>query len=453
MSAVVSTAPQDLHEQIEEVRSRIERLKGKLRAVETELEKLAAERERQQLLENICLSLEKLDEQGAAHLFWGERGPARDTAAHVARVRAAMASFAEKIAEIEQRRKTLEDDIQKQLATFDLLSDELLEQQERAENEKYEFVVSRDLVLPPYVPPVMPWSEPPADRRRYRKTLLLALLIALLFGSLVGLWTLPLPEKANEQEIPERLVELVQRTRPTPPPPRPVEQKKPEKQEEKPKEKTEEKPKPTAEPQKARAKAEKSGILAFKNSFAALIDDTASQNLGADAQVKQGGEKAVRDARRNLVVAQAREGSGGINTAAISRNVGGLGDKVGGVAFTRVQSSVGNLQGEDRPLSDSPGPSRTDEEIQIVFDRYKAALYRIYNRELRVDPTLRGKMVLRITIEPSGEVSFCVIESTDLASAALKTEVVARVKRFNFGPKEGVPKITILYPIDFLPAT
>jgi len=28
----------------------------------------------------------------------------------------------------------------------------------------------------------------------------------------------------------------------------------------------------------------------------------------------------------------------------------------------------------------------TDEEIQIVFDRYKASFYRLYNRELRNNP-------------------------------------------------------------------
>jgi hypothetical protein len=99
------------------------------------------------------------------------------------------------------------------------------------------------------------------------------------------------------------------------------------------------------------------------------------------------------------------------------------------------------------------GPSRTDEEIQIVFDRYKAALYRIYNRELRNDPTLRGKMILRITIEPNGTVSACKVESTNLASSALSAEVVDRVGKFNFGAKDGVPRLTILYPIDFLPAT
>ena len=89
----------------------------------------------------------------------------------------------------------------------------------------------------------------------------------------------------------------------------------------------------------------------------------------------------------------------------------------------------------------------------VLSDRYKAVLYRIYNKELRKDPTLRGKLLLRITIEPEGEVSLCQVESTDLESEYLVTQVVDRVKRFNFGPKEDVLKTTILYPIDFLPAT
>jgi hypothetical protein len=44
------------------------------------------------------------------------------------------------------------------------------------------------------------------------------------------------------------------------------------------------------------------------------------------------------------------------------------------------------------------------------------------------------------------------VKSTDLASPALSAEVVERVLRFDFGAKAGVPSITIVYPIDFLPA-
>jgi hypothetical protein len=145
-------------------------------------------------------------------------------------------------------------------------------------------------------------------------------------------------------------------------------------------------------------------------------------------------------------------GSGGISNSGVSRNIGsGNGDRIGGVGFARVESSMAGLGDGSRPLSSGPGPARTDEEIQIVFDKYKASLYRMYNAELRKDPTLRGKILLRITIEPGGEVSACTMQSSDLASPDLVAQVVERVKKFNFGPKENVPKTTILYPIDFLP--
>jgi len=95
---------------------------------------------------------------------------------------------------------------------------------------------------------------------------------------------------------------------------------------------------------------------------------------------------------------------------------------------------------------------RTDEEIQIVFDRHKSALYRLYNRELRNDPTLKGQMVLRIRIEPDGRVTLCELQATDMNARQLVAQVLERVKTFDFGAKP-VPAITILYPIDFLPAT
>jgi hypothetical protein len=96
--------------------------------------------------------------------------------------------------------------------------------------------------------------------------------------------------------------------------------------------------------------------------------------------------------------------------------------------------------------------SRTDEEIQIVFDRHKAALYRLYNRELRGNPTLKGQIVLRMTIEPDGSVSLCEVKSTNMKSKQLSGHVVERVKTFDFGAKEDIPAVTIVYPIDFLPA-
>ena len=85
------------------------------------------------------------------------------------------------------------------------------------------------------------------------------------------------------------------------------------------------------------------------------------------------------------------------------------------------------------------------------LDRHKAALYRLYNRELRRNPTLQGQMVLRIRIEPDGSVSLCELQGTDMDAPNLSAQVLDRVRTFDFGAKE-VPAVTILYPIDFLPA-
>jgi TonB family protein len=87
----------------------------------------------------------------------------------------------------------------------------------------------------------------------------------------------------------------------------------------------------------------------------------------------------------------------------------------------------------------------------MVFDRNKGSIYSVYNRALRKDPTLQGKVVLKLTIAPSGKVTHCSLVSSELDDAALGSKITSRVKRFDFGAKE-VAEVTITYPIDFLPA-
>jgi outer membrane biosynthesis protein TonB len=251
-----------------------------------------------------------------------------------------------------------------------------------------------------------------------------------------------------------------------PPPPAPREPTRPKPQEQLAKQKPEEAvPQHPATPdkevpEKAPAETEKAekGILAFREKFATLQEDQVVARLGSQARIDNSGDSLGRP-ERSMLTTNAPGSSGGINLAALSRGVGGAGAGGSGgmarVQVTRVTSGIGGIgaPGGARPLSgDGPGPARTDEEIQIVFDRYKAALYRLYNRELRKDPTLRGQMVLRLTIEPDGSVSLCELHASDMKAPELSAQVVDRVRTIDFGAKEGVSVITILYPIDFLPA-
>lgn len=456
MSSAIPLEQPTLQARLAEAREKIAALEKKQRAVDSELQGMSEQRQQYQLLDQVCSSLNKLEEMGAAALFWGEHTQA--AASYLKRASNSLQVFGEKLAAVEQRRQALQDRIQEELAIVAELTYEVDEQQREQEELENEFIVHREVGHRPYRPVVMPWHAQAEEDRRFRRALSVALLAVLVLGIATWMWVFPeRPVQEVAVEIPKQVVMLARQERPKPPPPPPAPE---EKLREKASEKKGETPSPKAgETKQARVKAEGTGVLAFKSGFSELLQDAPSYKLGANAHVTANGQKAVGNGGRALVVAQAREGSAGINTAALSYGIGnggggGGGGRIGGVQFARVESSIGNggVPGGGRALGDGPGPARTDEEIQIVFDRYKAALYRIYNRELRNDPTLRGKMVLRITIEPSGEVSACAIESSDLASDVLKKEVLERVRRFNFGPKENVARITILYPIDFLPA-
>lgn len=86
-----------------------------------------------------------------------------------------------------------------------------------------------------------------------------------------------------------------------------------------------------------------------------------------------------------------------------------------------------------------------------MFDRNKGAIFALYNRALRKDPSLEGKLVLRLTIAPSGQVTMCEVISSELNDEELERKLVQRVKLFRFEAKD-VEAITTTKPIDFFPA-
>jgi len=483
-----------LNVQIEQVRQKREALEGELRVVEAELETFSAERQRFDALRDVCNALDKLGELKADGLFWEGIPKVEDTAGHVERIRDRVASFEAEISGILEKEASLQGRINQYQNELGILYEEVSDAYDREERRKEEFVIDREISQVPDHEVIMPWTNEAESENRFRKAVLSAIFICFVFGIIIPMIKVPIREHmVAAVEIPKRLVELVRKEQiARAPKPKSVpkqEETKVAKKETKPEQK-QTPDKPVTEQQKktkpgggggntemARKKAEGVGVLAFKEAFKDLMKETPAPRVGAEARLSKKSPLVAGRAvsRRSLVSIQAQDGSsGGIGNAGVSRNIGnGNIDRLGGVGIGmgggsgggfgsgigngtgpgsgRVTSTIANLKESSRPLSDGVGAGRTDEEIQIVFDRYKASLYRIYNRELRKDPTLRGKILLRLSIETSGEVSMCKVESTDLASPELVAPIVERVKRFNFGLKEGVPKITILYPIDFLP--
>lgn len=430
---------------IGEHQEKITQLESELKSVEGDLEGVSDERQKYELLAGICENLEKLNEIGGNSLFWSDLVGDSEVEGRLANLREQVSFFERRIKKITDKRDAALEEINSNKQDIAYLEEEIDFLKEQEEESKHEYLVVREIKQLPYRVVIMPWTRRKEDEKQFRKILSLVLLISIVLGVLIPLYKLPIPDRTKPVEVPERLAKLIKREIPKP---KPI----PKQEKIKPEEKKEEKKLTKEEKTAVRKKVKSKGILAFKNNFADLLDDSALNKLGENANLSNAGSTAKRT-RRNILTSQATSSSGGIKSSSLSQNVAGTGDKISAVAFSRVKSDIGTAVADDRPLSKGPGPSRTDEEIQIVFDRYKAALYRIYNRELRVNPTLQGKVMLRITIEPDGSVSLCKVESAELDSKKLLAQIVARVKRFNFGPKAGVPPVTILYPIDFLPAS
>ena len=247
--------------------------------------------------------------------------------------------------------------------------------------------------------------------------------------------------------------------------------------------------KPPGEIDAARRKAAGIGLLAMKDDLAELRGAPLAVQLKAD--IKQGpgvgtgvgvGVGAGNEAgvpTRALITSNASGGSGGINTASYSRNTGGGG--LAGRATTLVEGVAGGgggggaggggARGRDGHGSGSgPGggggganaggalqrggsgkASRSIEEIKLVFERNKGSIYAIYNRVLREEPSLQGKVVLKLTIAPSGGVLDCQIVSSELRTPELESKLLARVRQFDFGAKD-VDQMIVTWPVDFLPS-
>jgi TonB family protein len=347
---------------------------------------------------------------------------------------------------------------------------------------------------------MLPWATSAEDERRFRRILKRILLVVLLLAVLLPFVPLSVPERVEVQALPPPMARLLLENQPTPrPPPKPeateVAQAKPEAAPDKPlqvappkkaapvpeaRRPIEGKPPGEVARDNARRKASGVGLLALKNELAELTGAPAAVQLRQDIKPGPGvgsgvgvGVGAGTEAGvpvRALITSNATRGSGGINTAAYSRNTGGGG--LAGRATTLVEGVAGGGGGGgpggggsraggggggsggkggvlNRGSSGKAG--RSIEEIKLVFERNKGAIYALYNRALPDDPALQGKVVLELKIAPSGQVEGLRIVSSELKADELEKKLLARIRQFDFGAKD-VDQMVVTWPVDFLPS-
>ena len=354
---------------------------------------------------------------------------------------------------------------------------------------------------------VLAWSVAADDEQRFRRITQVIVGVVLLLMLIMPFVPRPTEEAQRAQALPPPLAKLLLErpaTPPAPPPPPLVAQvdkpladvTQPPKPE--PPRKDERAPVPEARkpiankpPGEAIANARKRasgvGLLAASSEIAAIAAAPAAAQLrqditpgagvgtGQGAGVGSGAEAGLP--ARAMITSTAGRGSGGLNNAAFSRDTGGGG--LAGRATTVVEGYAGGgggggpggggaggngRAGAGGGAGAGPGAaggtltrsgggraSRSIEEIKLVFERNKGAIYALYNRALREDSSLQGKVVVSLKIDASGAVTDCRVLSSDLKNDDLERKLVARIRQFDFGAKDVEPMV-VSWPVDFLPS-
>jgi len=311
-------------------------------------------------------------------------------------------------------------------------------------------------------PSRLPWSRDRAESGRFGLITGLMLALFLIPALIIPGLQVPEPEREQAEQLPPRLAKLVQPPKPVEPPepvvePEP-EQSKPEPEPKRveapqqiPPEPTVAKSKPEPEPapqttEQARETASRSGLFAMKDRLSALTSlDTPAPEVRRVANVSNSKAVGLAPETSSDTVLQ---GSGGVETReGPVREVELAKHETSDVAAPR--ETAPQVASQPEPARPSVG-ERAMSNIRQVFDAQKSVLYSLYQRQLRQDPTLEGKVTLELVIEPDGSVSACDVVGSELDHPMLEKRIALRVQMFNFGAAN-VETRKVRFPIDFLP--
>jgi len=293
------------------------------------------------------------------------------------------------------------------------------------------------------------WEGNRTEDRHFQRIILWVIVAFVVPSILVPIISVTLPERIIVSAVPPRVAALMLERKKQPPEnkteaviKKPLSEKKIVEKEIKKKPPLQSKAQRIA---KARKKAKRSGLLALSKELDSLRDGALSKRLAKKKIVKE-------DVIKQVPVKVGKDQLEAAITSASSGIDNGLHEKV--TATTELaEHEVMQMEGisEEELLQEELTKTiRSAEEIQEVMERNQGRLNTLYNRALRRNPALAGKVVLSLTITPDGDVSACTIVSSELEAPALERKLVARILLYQFESRD-VSETTVSYPVEFFP--
>jgi len=257
-------------------------------------------------------------------------------------------------------------------------------------------------------------------------------------------------------ELPDRFVKAMMPVEVKPPPPTEVADNGPKEDKEEKKEVAEkkaDKPATSNADKKAQlqAKVARSGLLKVIGSSGGggAFEDVLGNSSGVgDVASALSGAAGVGVATADALAAGGPKGG----TAGSAAGIGDLGTSGGGNVGLgeKTQATVRGGVSMQAPEVESADVDR--EKLAAYVRGRKGAIQQCYEKELKRNPSLKGKVVVRFSITPAGRTSDIDIEENTLGNEAVASCIKTTIRGwvFPFKPPSEVP---VAYPFVFAPAS
>jgi TonB family protein len=219
----------------------------------------------------------------------------------------------------------------------------------------------------------------------------------------------------------------------------------------------------------ARAKVSNMGVLGLLSGKGTAGRSGARSRavtaLQLDASLEQNLDQVLSEVKGITVAGGGGEGEGpggggtGTGSGGAGAELIGIGRQVQGAVGAPVRvARLGTIKGSPvaasgsaKALEPEQREERSSRTIARVVDSHTGAIRYAYNKELRKNPALKGKIVLRFTIAADGTVTDARLEESTMNWAPLETALADMAVKWKFPPiPEGVVAVT--YPFIFFPS-
>lgn len=118
------------------------------------------------------------------------------------------------------------------------------------------------------------------------------------------------------------------------------------------------------------------------------------------------------------------------------------------------EKKVASIALEDgKPKGTETKGGRNEAEVDKIISTYTGGVKYLYNNALRNDPSLKGKIAVKLTISERGKVTKVEIVSSTLNSKELEDAIMNRIYKWQFSEAIGSGDFVITYAFDFSPTS